>query len=794
MTAMRHAIRVGWSWVLASCLFASSGVCFADKVPVRPPRTYHLKNVEWHLTIHPTEGTIDGDVINSLTLLRAESEVTFDCGPLNIASVTVNGAATKSDLKGETLTVLLPDKGAHQDYKVEIRYSGKPTGGVYFIDGSASYPAKTPFVYSLGTPEDNRYWLPTYDFPNDKATSEGFITVPKGWKALSNGKFVGEKTVGDQTTIHWKMDQPHVTYLISFVAGKYEVGEEKWGNMPVQYWVPEGLLDWGKTTFGGTNKIIDFYSKQLGLKYPYDKFAQSTVPQFVFGGVENITAVTQTMNALYPPDEAGFQSSTVLIAHELAHQWFGDLITCSNWTHTWLNESFATFMPSFYLRSTLGEEAYQKDRRQTSARAEAMRNEGPVATNDFDYPGSIYRGQVYHGGAARIFMLMDKLGEDAFWKGVNAFLETYKFQPVTTEQFFASMSKSTGRDLTPFMNQWIFGTGIPHISVKTEGSELVFTVDKPGFEINPQAWIWDAARQDWLKKPLHFSASASEVRVEIDPSLANAPVMIDPDGHFLLDQTSKAPIPADQVAVIYDKLPPFAKSGNLGWLALNQSAVVKVIAEQANQTYTDVLIKLLDASSVDILVKFAEDARPQIRSAAIARLGAVLGGNLTEGAKTVLRKVATSDVYPLVRESAYKALMEGENDDSMAQKAWTMDCFGDRYRIDALTWWSYRNKDLTRKLCFEALDKPLSEPVQSAAIKILGRIGDAKGDRTAFNHLAKVIEGREIMLRQDAISAFIDYGDKAAIPLLESLKDVKMYFARGAAAGAIAELKNKPSN
>ena len=790
MTPMSHTFWFGRGFGLAIGLAALGGSCFADKVPVRPARTYQLRNVEWHLTILPTEGTIEGDVINSLTLLKPESEVAFDCGPLRIASITVNGTSATSTRKGETLTVQLPDKGAAKDYKVEIRYSGKPTAGIYFIDPDASYPAHSTFVYSIGTPEDNRYWLPTYDFPDNKATSEGFITIPRGWKALSNGKYEGMATVGDRTTVHWKLSQPHSTYLISFVAGKYDVGEEKWGKIPVQYWVPEGLADWGKTTFGGTNKIIDFYSRQLGFKYPYPKFAQSTVPQFIFGGVENITAVTQSIDALIPPDEAGLRDSTGLVAHELAHQWFGDTISPANWTHTWLSESFATLMPPFCTRASKGNAAYQRERKGIFQGALAMRNNGPVAWDDFNYPGDVYRGQIYSGGGARLFMLMDKLGEKRFWAGIRQFLKTYAFQPVTTEQFFSVMSQVSGEDLTPFMRQWFYGSGVPEISGRVEGTSLVFKLSHPGFDLDPEVWIWDRSKQNWQKRTLHFSTTVSEARIEVGADLASAPTFVDPEGHYLLSTHPLNTIPGDEVEAIFRKIPIYSRDVTFGVLRQHQDGVTRLFANPPKDVSPSEILSLFDAKHADVVLSLTHSPDPRIRSAALSAFRSLGASALTDANLEIIREISAKDKDPLIRQSAFSILLRQAKTAALAEQAWGMDVYKEGYRTDALSWWESHDPTAARKHCLEALDRPMSEPVQSAAIRMLGRLGDAKGERTVFEHLVKVVQSREIILRQSAINALAGYGDKAAIPVLEPLTHLSLFIAREAAERAIEALKN----
>src|SRR5207248_8046617 len=148
------------------------------------------------------------------------------------------------------------------------------------------------------------------------ATAEGNIVVPRGYFALSNGKLLDVEQRGNTDVFHWRQDQPVSTYLISFVAGPYERGHEQWDALPVDYYVPTGLGSWGEAAFGGTAEKVKLYSEVTGVRYPYAKFAQSAVGDFPFGGMENVTAVTQTIRALYPPKEVPLADAADLVLHE----------------------------------------------------------------------------------------------------------------------------------------------------------------------------------------------------------------------------------------------------------------------------------------------------------------------------------------------------------------------------------------------------------------------------------------------------------------------------------------------
>ena len=331
------------------------------------PHNFHLVDVLWHVDLKTFEdtGVLNGDVVNTLKVQSSPGSVAFDCAKLHVQKVEVDQKPAPFKSDGKMLTVTLPaGTKAGQTFKIHVFYDGKPDAGLYMIPASRAYPAHTNVIYSQGEMVDNRYWLPTWDYPDERATSEGIIEVGKGEIAISNGKLLEVTDKPDRQIFHWKMDVPHATYLISVIAGKYDKGGGFWGSMPVDYYTPQGLIDWGKVTFGGTEKIIDFYSKLTGFKYPYVKFCQSAVPDYMFGGMENITAVTQSITYLHPQsvDELRGSNTTELVSHELAHQWFGDTVTCNGWSDAWLNEGFATFLPHFWVREKEGDEPYSLGR------------------------------------------------------------------------------------------------------------------------------------------------------------------------------------------------------------------------------------------------------------------------------------------------------------------------------------------------------------------------------------------------------------------------------------------------
>ena len=752
----------------------------------RLPRIYDLKNVEWHLSFDETLGTIDGHVVNTLTPLKPNTkQIWFDSAKLKIKEVLVNGHKAQFKVEPERLVVNLPKPGGPKDtLSINIAYSGRPEAGIYFVPAARAFPAHTSVVYTQGEMEDTHYWLPTYDYPDDKATSESFVTVPSGYTVISNGKLIGESKSGRTVTVRHRMDQPHSTYLISLVTGQFTVGNDgQFKGKPVRWNVPVGLEDMGKAAFGGTDRMIALYSKLTGVDYPYAKFDQSAVPDYMFGGMENITAVTQTIQALFPSEAAPVSNSEGLVLHELAHQWFGDDITCASWPHAWLNEGFATFLPSFYVREAHGQEAYDLSRYGTlqGGYGSAMGEQRPVVWTGYEEPIDEFGGTIYPGGASRMFVLMHWVGEEKFWKAIHNYLEEYRFKAVTTPQFFASMSKSLGVDLTPFMNEWLYRKELPKLTVGLEGKDLVINQASPYFTLDLPVWILNGS--GWVKKSVH--SAGPSVRLPLG-ELAGKPVLVDPEVYLLGSIDYSLPISAADYMAMYRNAPNAAAKMRLGEKMFSTLSAAQVLELAKEEKNTDLLTNLL----------------PHIRDEAYLlgllrsddlRLVAHVISNFNRSVPTpavvsALQNLLDTSKNLEIREKAMNVLLARTDNEELAKRAWLMPSFDEQFRSDALDYFVKHKPDTAREMALGVLLHPDSEVLRVHAITVLGNLKDKNGEHRVFDALARVAQERSFGARSNAIDALASYGNKAAIPILRPITTHSLHFMRRSAQAAIQQL------
>jgi aminopeptidase N len=752
------------------------------------PHAYDLKDVTWSVSLDPDHEALSGDVTNTLSPVASLSEIVLDCGPkLEIDSLTVNGEKRLYRREGDKLKIALGSQAKKGDVlKVRIVYHGVPEAGAYYVPATRSYPAHTPIFYTQGEMEDNRQWLPTYDYPDNKATSEGTIEVPNGWVAISNGKLLEttDKANG-RKAFHWKMDKPHSTYLISFTAGPYVEGKEAWGDLPVSYWVPPGLEDQGKAAFAGTNKIVEFYSKLTGYRYPYVKFTQDVVPDYMFGGMENITAVTQSILTLHPASTEPIEHSAGLVAHELAHQWFGDTTTCHDWSHIWLNEGWASFLPSFWDREAEGQDAYDLDRYNTFSGGLSAHNGSnrPVVWTGYKEPIDMFDNFAYPGGASRMFMLMDKLGEERFWKAISEYLKARQFTNVTTEDFFADVSKSTGEDLDAFRKQWFYTPAAPHLKVSVKDSQLVVSQTQPYFDLQLPVWVLDFG--EWVKKSVHLTGES--VSLELG-SMAGEPTLVDPECKSMLNIESGVKLTSQQKMAVYKAAPNAGEKARIMdtmLSGLDSSDTASLCRSETSLPLKVRWISRLGGGQTEFLLELLKDENAKIRNEAAAALGSQ---EKSDPALQALTTVSELDPNDVVRQTASSTKLRLTNDLAYADKLFQMDGYKDRYRQIALEWYQLRKPDLARTHAMELLANPTSEPLRVVAIRMLGQLKDKTGERDVYRALLKVVSEHSFNARVAAIGALADYGDKSALPAIQPLTTHPLVFVRNAAKGAVSRL------
>ncbi|MFL5501340.1 MAG: M1 family aminopeptidase [Gemmatimonadaceae bacterium] len=396
------------------------------------------------------------------------STVMVDAGDMTFKRVAGDDKALRYDYDGSVLTVHLASSlRAGQKTSITIDYDGaNRSKGAYFR------PAKH-IVWTQGETQDNHFWVPTYDFPNDKTTWEFFIWTAKDERALSNGRLAGSRAVGDSVEWHWIQDKPASTYLMTTVVGNYTVLQDKpWRNVSVGYWTYPDSVDAAWRGFAKTPQAIDVFSRKTGVPYPWVKYDQIVIPEFQYGGMENVTATSQNDAEILHPAASEPQAISIpLMAHELGHQWYGDLLTTRDWGDVWLNEGFATFMEQVFREDDQGVDETALDRlgAQEQTIEADRRNRRPIVWNKWvnDPIEVFFSGHIYPKGATILQMLRHQLGDALFWKAMNHYTTEHAYGNVVTDDLRKAFEETTGKDFKAFFDQWVYGAGFPVFQVSS---------------------------------------------------------------------------------------------------------------------------------------------------------------------------------------------------------------------------------------------------------------------------------------------------------------------------------------
>src|SRR6266571_5162018 len=630
-----------------------------------------VRNFDWDST------SLDGRVTTTLVALRPGLDsVILDAGKrLEVRRVAdAKGTALRTAARGDTLVVYpaRPDNGR----------------GLTFIqpEGREHRPQQ---IWSQGEDHDNHFWFPTYDFPNDKMTWELAATVPRQYTVVSNGRLVGDRRNPDGThTVTWRQDPRSATYLVSLVVAPLVRLADTWRGIPVEYYVYAADSSRARRLFGVTPDMIEVFSRLTGVRYPWAKYAQTTVADF-FGGMENVSATTLID---WLPDERAYLDRPwyqwILIPHELAHQWFGDYVTLENWANMWLNEGFAEFLPGQYWRVKLGpqvEDDYYLDEYHQYLEIDRRRRM-PLA--------ALGSNNVYPKGALVLRMLERYLGPDRFWASLQAYLTQHALGNATSDDLRQSVLDATGENLDWFWSQWVYDAGHPRFAVTaaydTAARKLSLTVkqtqtdsgvaDSTGLAFEtpnvfrmPVTIRVGTVSSDVVRR---VELAAREQTIEV-PGLAGAPTMVvfDDGNTILKELTFDQPTPwlATQLKRDPDLWNRQWAIDQLGQRPADAAAVAALAEAATGADYfrtragaVEALGAVPAANTAAPLAAALRDTSAQVRRAGVAALGQLGGARAADLARATYQ---TDPSYE-VRAAALTALVRADSTARDSAVAW----------------------------------------------------------------------------------------------------------------------------
>ena len=718
------------------------------------------------------------------------TEVELDAVELQINAARLEGGQALAFERGdESVTVLLPSPlGVGERATVVIGYEATPRKGLYFVGPDEGYPEKPVHVWTQGEDQDSRYWVPCYDFPNQRATSEVVATVPEGMFALSNGRLAGSThdAAAGTRTYHWVQEQPHVTYLITLAVGEYVKIEEDCDGVPLEYYVPPGREEDARRAFGKTPEMLRLFNRLAGLPYPWAKYAQITVADFIFGGMENTTATTLTDSTLHDQRAHLDFSSDFLVSHELAHQWFGDLLTCKDWSHAWLNEGFATYFEAMFTEHDLGEDEFRYEvyRNMAAYLSEASGHYvRPLVTRVYSEPIDLFDRHLYEKASLVLHMLRYVLGHDLFVEAVQRYVMQHRDGVVDTEDLRQAIEDVSGQTMEAFFEQWVYRSGHPDI-------KLAYSWDDEG----KMATVMVTQRQDEGEHPLfdmpvtidfHANGTSKSVKLrmaekehrfhvplDFKPSM----VCFDPGNNVLksLEEDLSKDLHMERLRKDDDVVGRIRAAHALAKLgaadcveALKQSVLGDpfwgVQAEAAAALGT-----IKSNTARDALLACIGVAHPKARRAVVAALGSfkdeaaaeALAALLQKGDESYFVEAEAARALGKTRSpSAYDALIDALGRDSHQDviRAAAMDGLAelrDERGLEVAKEWA-------------AYGKP--QPVRSSAVGAAAKLGEERKDTVEY--LSDFLYDPWLRVRLRTLDALESLGDAKAIARVSAMID-----------------------
>ncbi len=729
----------------------------------------------------------------------------LDAKAMDIFSVfiefdSLKGYALQYKYDGWKLRIGLPKKYKKgESYKIVIEYVANPekveqmgssaiaeAKGLYFINHDGSNPKKHQEIWTQGETESSSTWFPTIDSPNEKTTQEIYITVQDKFQTLSNGLLVESKQNDDGTrTDYWKMDLPHAPYLFFMGIGEYAIVKDTWTKkdgteMEVSYYVEKEYEPYARDIFGKTPKMIQYFSDLLGVEYPWAKYSQIVGRDYVSGAMENTTATLHGEFLYQTKRELIDDNNESIIAHELFHHWFGDLVTCESWANLPLNESFANYSQFLW-------DEYEHGRMEADKNAYdemdgyflSAQQGGHVDMIRFDYASreDMFDGHSYNKGGRILHMLRTHLGDEVFFEALKNYLTENAFKATEIHELRMQFEKASGQDLNWFFNQWFLASGHPLV-----------TIDQKYDEATKELTVSINQTQDFEKWPLY--QLPIQIDIYTNGSVRTENVWIKNELNDFTFKLNQAP---DLVNVDATKTTLWLKKDNKSteqWIYQLNNAPLWLDKKEA----FDKLEKSSNPDAIAAIQKALNHEFYDVRLMALKSLKGALNKN-KEALKPVVSKMATSDVHPKVRKKSIDVLAKNFQDATFLNPILEKTFKDSSYSVLGATINAYatlNGKDALKRT--KEYEKEESSSVQLAVASVYADYGD-ETNHDFFTENVESFNGfnqysflssyfKFLMNQKDAITA-------KGIPVFENvIESDGIWFARLAGFQLLAGLQS----
>jgi aminopeptidase N len=765
-----------------------------------PDRPFEIEHIALDLDVDLAGKAISGHAIIRVAATRDLSALRFDAVGLEVSSVET-AKTTKVALppmKGTFAT-----DGEHLDVNLALQRGDKaqikvvysvrdPKAGLHFYGPTNREPDVPRQVWSQGEARTNRYWFPCVDNPRGKQTTELTAHVPAGFEALSNGSLVEKADEANgKVRFHWSQTKPHVAYLVTLVVGKFHVEREEWRGKPLIYMVPEKNKADVARSFASTKAMLDFFSDKIGVEYAWDKYAQVVVEQFGWGGMENTSATTLNERTLHDEKAHLDYDSEGLVSHELAHQWWGDLLTCHDWAHIWLNEGFASYFEALWDEKKNGQDEFEYNLYEKSHGArDGNCRARPVVDTRYGDPESVFDSRAYPKGAWVLHGLRKRVGDEAFWRSIQSYAKAHLYQNVETIDLRRAFEKETGESLARYFYDLTERPGHPALDVgydwREEDKVLEVTIKQtqPGeayafrcglaFGDDPKASkrvnvVFENEKEKHVVLPM--AARPAFVRFDVDEAVLKDLTEHKGEDQWLV-QVEKDPHPIGRIRAV---------------LALAQirspraiEALAKAATSDAFWAVSSEAAKALGSvggeASRDALLKAAAHANPKVRRSAVEALAAFRRDGQVEAALAKILDAGDASYYVEAQAVASYAAIRGKDARARLEKALAKGSHNEVIRENAIAGLAGLEDTSVLPLFERFATEPGNLNVRRTALASMGRIAalpalSAEARQKTVDRLVKFVEEEGLRLRWAAIDALSAIGKDAltALPALDQV-------------------------
>lgn len=744
-----------------------------SKAQYAPSLTFTINHMK--LTIVPDfdNHAITGSLTLKITALQDTNCIDLDAAELQIKSVSTAIHNLEFRMLEDKLKIKL-GKMLKEEETIElvISYSSRPRKGFYFITPDKHYPNKQAEAWTQGETTEAKYWFPCLDHPQVKFSSEISVMVPIGYTAISNGKLLKVEQKNKMQVYHWSELNPHPAYLASIVIGKYvEINDGENNNL--YYYVPQDRKQDAGRSFDHTSGMIKFFEGYLGTKYPYAKYSQVTVQDFVYGGMENSSCTTLTLDTLHDKKAHLDFTSDHLVSHELAHQWFGDLVTCRDWQHIWLNEGFATYCEALYWESSRGKDEFQYYVMQTADdyfEEAGSRYIRPIVTKVYKHPDDLFDRHTYEKGGCVLHMLRHYVGDKYFKRSLKTYLQRFANSTAETDDLRKIFELETGKSLQQFFDQWIFKEGHPNLRVEfsfqdnvaklkieqmQEGEPFEFPIDiKLAFEKAEKIYTFDITEKEntfqlpvdkeveWFSVDPEFkilkTISIKAPKEMLIRQLKNGSTVIEriEAARALKCNSSDSTVEALKTTILQDRFWGVAAEAakTLGSIKINYAyEVLKDCTSVSNPKARRAVVKALGEFRKEEAIELLKPVLQGDESYFVESEAAIaIGKTKSKEAIAILKKSAeTTSFQNIVAQGAISGLKEFAGDKEIAEFILEKSKYGNHHRV------------------------------REAATFALGKFVD--GNPAVFDYLKSLLNDKWFRVRINACRAFADAESTKAI-------------------------------